>query len=292
MSKENCIVLETERLIFKPVSMNYVKELTALRGDPDVMKYISQGLTQTQADVEDFINNGKDYYKTYGLDFFCVFTRKGEFIGQAGLIHTAFNPNSAIELAYRFHKKFWGQGYATECANVLLDWGFTHHQLNKIVAFVHPDNNNSRRVLEKAGMMYQGMKLYRDTLLPAYEICNKKLILQQRKQLIYELEISLLDSTTRHSISYLKQHIAEEFIEYGSSGLIYTKDIVLDRLPQETPQTYLIENFSILELSNETVLATYRLTRATIHSLRSSIWQYKDNRWQMIFHQGTPYQKR
>lgn len=113
---------------------------------------------------------------------------------------------------------------------------------------------------------------------------------KREHQLIYEVEISLLTQHIRKSHTQLKQLIADEFIEYGASGLIYNKNDLLDSLPEEEPQSYFVENFSVLELSPEVMLATYKVTVASKSSLRSSVWQYKHNRWQMVFHQGTPCQ--
>lgn len=116
--------------------------------------------------------------------------------------------------------------------------------------------------------------------------------MKHEHQCIYELEISLLTPKVRKSSTQLKKLIADEFIEYGASGLIYNKNDLLDSLPEEDPQNYFVENFSVLELSSEVMLATYKVTVASKSSLRSSIWQYKNNCWQMVFHQGTPCQEK
>ncbi len=114
--------------------------------------------------------------------------------------------------------------------------------------------------------------------------------MKQEHQFIYDLEISLLTPKVRKSTTLLQQLIADEFTEYGSSGLIYNKNDLLDSLPEEEPQSYFVADFSVLELSPEVMLATYKVTLGSKCSLRSSVWQYKNNRWQMVFHQGTPCQ--
>lgn len=123
------------------------------------------------------------------------------------------------------------------------------------------------------------------------QIFDENIAMKQEHQLIYELEISLLNPQTRKSITQLKLLIADEFIEYGASGLIYNKNYLLDSLPEEEPQSYMVNDFSVLEVSSEVMLATYRVTVVSKSSLRSSLWQYKHNRWQMVFHQGTPCQE-
>jgi hypothetical protein len=114
--------------------------------------------------------------------------------------------------------------------------------------------------------------------------------MRQENQLIYSLEMSLLTPEVRKSTTQLKKLIADEFIEYGSSGVIYNKNDLLESLPLEETKSYVVEDFSVLALSPNVMLATYKVTVASKRSLRSSIWQCKDNCWQMVFHQGTPCQ--
>lgn len=145
------IFLETNRLILKPIALSHLEDLFALRSDPDVMQYIGNGSIQTREEVENFIKCGTGYYEKYGLDFFSVFKKEtGEFVGQAGLFHVGFNTKqSDIELAYRLHKKYWNRGYATELAKALIKYGFNKLSLPKIIAAVRPENERSRRVMEK-----------------------------------------------------------------------------------------------------------------------------------------------
>ena len=170
--------LETKRLILKPIDPSHLDDLFALRSDPDVMKYIGEsGATQTREEVENFIQCGTGYYEEYGLDFFSVYEKEtGAFVGQAGLFHVGFDvKQSDIELAYRLHTKYWNKGYATELAKTLIEYGFNKLSLPKIIAAVRPENERSRRVMEKAGMSYIGIVDFRGKPWPCYEIYNNKI---------------------------------------------------------------------------------------------------------------------
>lgn len=170
--------LETKRLILKPLDPSHLDDLIKLRSDPEVMKYIGEeGKVQTKEQVENFVRCGSGYYEEYGLDFFSVFEKhSGEFVGQAGLFHVGFDTNqSDIELAYRLHTKFWNRGYATELAKALIDYGFKTLSLPKIIAAVHPENERSRKVMEKAGMSYIGIVDFRGKPWPCYEIYNNRI---------------------------------------------------------------------------------------------------------------------
>jgi len=59
-----------------------------------------------------------------------------------------------IDLGYRFMKKYWGKGYATEAASACLQHGFTELHVQKIVGRALPANLASITVLEKSGMQY------------------------------------------------------------------------------------------------------------------------------------------
>ena len=107
------------------------------------------------------------------------------------------------------------------------------------------------------------------------------------KQTIYELELSLLEPGTRHSQTELEKLIADDFIEFGSSGKVYYKLDLLKTLPSEGIREFIMTDFAIKELSQFVILATYKTTEDGAISLRSSIWKKYRDEWQMIFHQGT-----
>lgn len=104
---------------------------------------------------------------------------------------------------------------------------------------------------------------------------------------IYNLELLLLTPSVRQSTDQLRLLIADDFVEYGSSGRIYNKLDLLESLPEEKQECYAVEDFTSSELSKNVILATYKVTIGTRQSLRSSIWRHNGSNWQMIFHQGT-----
>jgi hypothetical protein len=116
------------------------------------------------------------------------------------------------------------------------------------------------------------------------------------KTIIYDLEISLLKSEIRSSTNDLDLLLADDFREFGSSGKIYDKKLILERLPRDTqisPVEFLVSDFKIQELAENIILATFK-TGETLHdkshvvAVRTSIWRRNNNNWQMVFHQGTP----
>ena len=107
------------------------------------------------------------------------------------------------------------------------------------------------------------------------------------RNVLYQLELSLLKPEIRRSPEILDKLLAEEFIEFGSSGKIYNKQIIIETLPLAEPINGAIENFNVTELSEDVMLTTYRAIIDGVESLRSSIWKNNGQEWQMVFHQGT-----
>lgn len=109
-----------------------------------------------------------------------------------------------------------------------------------------------------------------------------------------QLEQSLLDPAVRHDRSRMLALLAEDFLEFGSSGRVWTRKTIIDLLAKETafvpPQ---IEEFNCALLAPELALVTYRTVRTDeksserLASLRSSIWTCTTGEWKMRFHQGT-----
>jgi len=105
-------------------------------------------------------------------------------------------------------------------------------------------------------------------------------------RIVCKLEKSLLDPRTRRSANELNELIGHNFVEIGSSGKRYDKNSTIKTL-LATPNRDLIEitDLRAMHLSLDTVLVTYKTEKETV--VRSSVWQYIDQKWVIIFHQAS-----
>jgi hypothetical protein len=112
----------------------------------------------------------------------------------------------------------------------------------------------------------------------------------------FELETSLHRIHIRNSADAVSALLADSFIEFGSSGKIWDKPSIVQSMQSETLDHQItVEDFVARELAPDVVLVTYVSRpcgevageQRTVFSLRSSIWKRFDEKWQMIFHQGT-----
>lgn len=114
------------------------------------------------------------------------------------------------------------------------------------------------------------------------------------KQLLCNLEQRLLLPEVRHSPSELTKLLAEEFVEFGSTGRVYNLKSIIEELGKESNAQGSITDFELVSLAPDVALVTYRAVffegdgEPEKHSLRSSIWKLAGDTWQMVFHQGTP----
>lgn len=105
---------------------------------------------------------------------------------------------------------------------------------------------------------------------------------------LLEKEGALLDPEIRHSSGALQQLLHPEFIEFGSSGRVYNRQMMIEMMTQEVPAQVVIRDFVVSALSDDTALITYRsIGQSGQEARRSSIWVNVDGQWRIRFHQGT-----
>jgi hypothetical protein len=104
---------------------------------------------------------------------------------------------------------------------------------------------------------------------------------------LYSLEERLLHPDRERNRTALIPLFAEDFKEFCVSGRIFNRQQVIDALLKSEPRPAAISNYYVNPLAKNVALATYRITTTPAVSHRSSLWIFRDNRWQLFFHQGT-----
>jgi RimJ/RimL family protein N-acetyltransferase/pimeloyl-ACP methyl ester carboxylesterase len=108
--------------------------------------------------------------KDHGFQYWPVFLREtGELVGCCGL-HPRAGEEGVVELGFHLRPQFWGQGFASEAARAVVQYAFETLWVKGVFAGHHPENEASRRVLERLGFRYTHHELYPPTGLehPAY----------------------------------------------------------------------------------------------------------------------------
>ncbi len=101
----------------------------------------------------------------------------------------------------------------------------------------------------------------------------------------------LLDPAVRRDRARVEALLDQDFLEFGSSGRIWTREQTFELLATETYTPPSVPDFECVLLSEGVALVTYRAVRTQPGSqsftLRSSIWTNQSGTWRMRFHQGT-----
>jgi len=144
-------ILQTERLILRKFITDDAEDMYDLNNDPEVMKHTGDISFKSIEDARKLIINYSDY-NNIGFGRWSVLLKEGNtFIGWCGLKK---HPEGFVDLGFRFHKKYWNKGYATESAIASLEYGFNNLNLVEIVGRSASENIASRRVLEKLNMKF------------------------------------------------------------------------------------------------------------------------------------------
>jgi RimJ/RimL family protein N-acetyltransferase len=147
-------VLETERLVLRAPRPQDAPAIVRLAGDLRLSQNTARiphpyGLT----DARQFIAsvNCQDGEATF------VITLDDTVIGVCGI-----EPRDGVpELGYWLGVPYWGQGYATEAVRALIDHAFGNLRHEALQAGARVSNPASRRVLEKCGFQWSGVRLLR-----------------------------------------------------------------------------------------------------------------------------------
>lgn len=80
-----------------------------------------------------------------------------KMIGHISLYSIKRMPFLSALIGYSVDERYIGQGIASEAVKILVDFGFKRLGLHRIEAYVSPENHGSVRVLEKAGLVREGL---------------------------------------------------------------------------------------------------------------------------------------
>jgi RimJ/RimL family protein N-acetyltransferase len=143
-------VLETERLLLRPIREDDADALFALWSDPEVMRFIGDGKPRTREDTEVRLRRALLHWREHGFGLWALLDKACGFVGGCGVgyFHEMPDPELGYALA-RFH---WGRGLASEAVTRVLRHAFEGLDLPRVIGVVQVGNVASQNVLLKAGM--------------------------------------------------------------------------------------------------------------------------------------------
>ena len=145
-------IQETERLYLREMNAADAENAFLLNLDPEVIKFTGDEAFKNIEIARKFLEN-YDHYKIYGFGRWAVINKSNnEFLGWCGLKYS--KDKDEHDIGFRFFKRHWNKGYATEAAKKCIELGFYKFGMQKIVGRAMIENLGSIKVLEKIGLNY------------------------------------------------------------------------------------------------------------------------------------------
>lgn len=150
--------LETERLILRDFVKDDWQRVLEYQSDPLYLRYYDW-TERTPEAVQDFVGWFLDHQvqqPRIKYQLAVVLKSNNQLIGNCGIRRDEANALEA-DIGYELDPKLWNQGYATEAAHAIVDFGFSRFGVHRIWSWCVADNVGSAHVLEKLGMRLEGL---------------------------------------------------------------------------------------------------------------------------------------
>ncbi|MCX7710284.1 MAG: GNAT family N-acetyltransferase [Clostridia bacterium] len=150
-------LLATPRLILRKFTLDDAMDVYEYAKEPEVAKYVTWEAHKSIGDAVSFINWAQDRYASdSGGDWGIEYRENGRIIGSLGFVNLE-TVNSCGTIGYALSKEYWGKGLMTEAVKRLIRFAFEEMKLNRIDAVHVCENEASGKVMQKAGMTYEGL---------------------------------------------------------------------------------------------------------------------------------------
>jgi RimJ/RimL family protein N-acetyltransferase len=140
--------MQTARLRLRALVDSDAARIALLAGDWDVASMTGRiPYPYSEEAANHWISGVADREEVFGIE------HDGTLIGICGFTPA---PNGDAELGYWIGKPYWGQGFATEAASFVMNYGFAKAGVRRFVCKHLTGNPASERVIRKLGFRYVG----------------------------------------------------------------------------------------------------------------------------------------
>ncbi len=145
-------MIETPRLVLRPMRSDDVDPMLALFGDPRFMAAFDAAPFD-EAQTHAWVDRNLEHQECHGFGLYTIVERTtGEVIGDCGFEVMELEGVTETELGYDLRPDRWGQGLATEAASAAVAHAQAVLGVRRLVSLVREGNDRSARVAERIGM--------------------------------------------------------------------------------------------------------------------------------------------
>ncbi|MCR4793535.1 MAG: GNAT family N-acetyltransferase [Lachnospiraceae bacterium] len=147
------MILETDRLFLREMSMNDYDALYSVLADPAIMQHYPYKFDETR--VCGWIEKNIGRYEKDGFGLWAVCLKDtGEMIGDCGLTLQDIDGKVLPEIGYHISGKYQNMGYASEAAAAVRDWAFSNTEFAALYSYCRSTNTPSIKTAQAIGMSY------------------------------------------------------------------------------------------------------------------------------------------
>ena len=147
---------ETPRLVLRKPHLNDAEAIyRTYASDPGVVRYVVWSVHDTAEETRNFLRRCLDEWSQASC-FPYVIEIVGDHTGPVGMIDLR-RRSHVVNFGYVLARPHWGKGIMAEALSTLLDWSLEQPEIWRASAFCDIDNLASARVMEKAGMAFEGI---------------------------------------------------------------------------------------------------------------------------------------
>ena len=142
-------------LLLRSLQLGDLDSLIAIWSDPEVTRFLpSRGQPIPQKSVKQSLSTFIEHWQQRNYGIWAIVNRdSSQAIGYCGLRY--LEELGEVELLYGLARDYWGRGIITQAAKASISFGFETANLKRIIALVLPENQASKRVIEKVGFDYE-----------------------------------------------------------------------------------------------------------------------------------------
>ncbi|WP_226671779.1 GNAT family N-acetyltransferase [Rossellomorea aquimaris] len=123
----------------------------------EVTRYYDLDSFQEEKQAKEIIEKWNErFHVNEGIRWGIALNDSNEIIGSCGF-HQWEKEHFKAEVGFEVHPAYWRQGVISEVLQPILRYGFEEMALNRIEAYYDPENTASKRSLEKAGFIFEGI---------------------------------------------------------------------------------------------------------------------------------------